>query len=53
MPVGSVVFGGRYANGIPEGMSRAFRKWDDGGLNGVGRECRVVGLTECLEVVRG
>ncbi len=52
VPIGSVIFGGRYASGVPEGMRRAFRKWEDGGLNGVGRECRVVGLTECLEVVR-
>ena len=33
--------------GIPEGMRRAFRKWDDG--KGLG-ECRVLPMTAATEV---
>lgn len=53
VPAGSVVIYSRSgspsvkeAEGIPEGMRRAFRKWDDGGRLG---ECRVLPMTAALE----
>ena len=53
MPASSVVICSRNATDrkemeeLPEGMVRAFRKWDDGFI----KECRVVPLTAALEAM--
>ena len=54
MPAGSVAIctrtssnaGGNHEEQTPEGMIRAFRKWDD---NVVRRNCKVLSLSAALE----
>jgi len=52
VPLGSVVVCSRNASGaevetVPEGMMRAFRKWDGSGT----KECKVMPLTAALEAM--